>query len=490
MTGQPSIDISLIPTLESANRLSTDPARFAVIVPTYGEFPYVLKCLESLARCTSDYRCYVIDDASPGWTSEIENAIRRTIPSERLHFERWEENRGLTAAWNHGLELARLGCHPYAALVNSDTLFSPGWLLRTAEALDKADLVGPLTNAPSDSRHQEIRNVIRGYRLDDSAEACAEISHRVRAKFSGKLDSGTINGFWMAAKTEMWWANAFDATHVFDPKNRLTGNESEFEKRFKGRIAAMHDVFIFHYRSVSRGLENVEAQYCRGAFRLPEGASSGRLNPSYISRRSDLVAFIPKTVTSLLDVGCSVGAVGAALKQRQAARVTGLEYDPEMAEIARANLDLVFSGNAEEFPVEKLREHGPFDGLLFADVLEHLRDPWQALIKYSSLLTPGAAVIASLPNVRHFTTLASVFLRGYWPYRERGVHDRTHLRWFTKRNIEELFELANLRIERVDRIYRIIERPHSYNERFAHRFAVGPLRELLTYQYYVLARKR
>jgi 2-polyprenyl-3-methyl-5-hydroxy-6-metoxy-1,4-benzoquinol methylase len=201
------------------------------------------------------------------------------------------------------------------------------------------------------------------------------------------------------------------------------------------------------------------------------------------------VAFIPQSVTKLLDIGCSVGAVGAALKKRQQAKVVGLEYDPEMADIAKENLDVVYSGNAEDFPLEKLREHGPYDGLLFADVLEHLRDPWATLERYASLLSPGGVVIASLPNVRHFTTIRGLLFGAYWPYRDRGVHDRTHLRWFTKRNIEEMFEHANVRIEKLERIYRIIEKPHAYNERFAHRLAIGPLRDLLAYQYYVLARK-
>lgn len=463
-------------------------AKFAVIIPAYGEFPYVFKCLETLARYTSDYHCYVLDDASPDWRPEYEAEVRRLIPADRLHFERYPENRGLTSAWNHGLKLALEGGHPYAALVNSDTLFSPGWLLRTVQALDKADLVGPLTNAPSDSQHQDIRGYVRGYQIDDSHDALAELSHLLARKYAGQLSTGTINGYWMAAKTATWWSNAFDAAHVFDPKNRLTGNESEYEKRFKGRIAAYHDTFIFHYRSVSRGLENVDAQYCKGAYRLPGGADA-RLNPSYVSKRSDLVAFIPTTVTSLLDIGCSVGAVGAALKQRNGAKVVGLEYDAQMATLARENLDAVYCGSAEDFPLETLRAHGPFDGLLFADVLEHLRDPQAVLERFTSLVRPGGHVIVSLPNARHHTVIWNLLRRGYWPARDRGIHDRTHLRWFTRRNIEELFEHANLRILDWRRCYRAGDRPSHRGELWGARLARTPLREFMTYQYYVIAQK-
>jgi glycosyltransferase involved in cell wall biosynthesis len=463
---------------------------FAVIIPTYGEWPYVFKCLETLVRYTSGYHCYVLDDCSPDWKPEYEAEIRRIVPAEHLHFERYAENRGLTAAWNHGLTLARDDGHEFAALVNSDTLFSPGWLLRTVEALAKADLIGPLTNAPSDSAHQDIRNYVRGYQLDDSHDALAELSDTLRRKYAGRQSAGTINGYWMAAKTATWWTNAFDATHVFDPKNRLTGNESEFEKRFRGKIAAYHDTFIFHYRSVSRGLEHVDAQYCKGAHRLPDGADA-RLNPSYVSRRSDLVSFIPKDVTRLLDIGCSVGAVGAHFKKERGgdAKVVGIEYDPQMAAIARGNLDAVFCGSAEDFPLEELADHAPFNGILFADVLEHLRNPREVLARFSTLLRPGGAVVTSLPNVRHHTVIWNLLRRGYWPGRDRGIHDRTHLRWFTRRNIEELFEFANFRIAGWHRCYRAGDRPTGTGEKWGARFAKGPLRELMTYQYYVLARK-
>lgn len=461
---------------------------FAVIIPTYGEWPYVFKCLETLARYTSNYFCYVLDDTSPDWQPAYEAEIRRLIPADRLRFERYPENRGLTAAWNHGLQLAREDGYKYAALVNSDTLFSPGWLLRTVQALEKADLVGPLTNAPSDSRHQDIRNYVRGYRLDDSHDALTDLSETLHRKYAGRLSRGTINGYWMAAKTETWWANAFDATHVFDPKNRLTGNESEFEKRFKGRIAAYHDTFIFHYRSVSRGLENVDAQYCKGAYRLP-GGGDARLNPSYISPRPEITGLIPTSVRNLLDVGCSVGAVGAALKKRHEIKVVGIESDAQMAALASDQLDRVYCQDAEDFPLDLLREHTPFDTILFGNVLEQMRNPAEALARFASVLKPGGSVIAAVHNARHHTAIWNLLRKGNWPARQDGIHDRENIRWFTKRNVRELFDFANLNIVQWKRQFRAGDRPSERAERWGSALGKGPLRELMTYQYYVVAQK-
>ena len=80
---------------------------------------------------------------------------------------------------------------------------------------------------------------------------------------------------------------------------------------------------------------------------------------------------------------------------------------------------------------------GPFDVLIAADILEHLLDPWATLRHYAGLLTPGATVIVSLPNVGHWSTYAYL-ARGTWPRKPEGIFDATHLRWFTLRDAKEL----------------------------------------------------
>ena len=98
-------------------------------------------------------------------------------------------------------------------------------------------------------------------------------------------------------------------------------------------------------------------------------------------------------------------------------------------------------------------------------------------------------MVASLPNVRHYSTLLSVFLFKRWPYRDRGIHDRTHLRFFAERNVRELFEGADLEITTIRRQYRVLEPPYRIN-RFSLLLAVPPLRDLLTFQYLIVATAR
>lgn len=210
-------------------------------------------------------------------------------------------------------------------------------------------------------------------------------------------------------------------------------------------------------------------------------------NPSYIGRRSDVERLLPGGVRSVLDVGCSVGSLGASIKASTGAQVTGIEYSAAMAAEAAKVLDRVFVGDATAVIDGPDLEGQQFDAIIFADVLEHLPDPWLTLRRAVRLLSPGGIIIASLPNIRHVSTIFHLVVLGYWPYRDRGIHDRTHLRFFTRRNVLELFRSADLSIDSIDAKYRLIERPHRVN-RFAKYFALPGLRGFLAFQYLVTAR--
>lgn len=213
-----------------------------------------------------------------------------------------------------------------------------------------------------------------------------------------------------------------------------------------------------------------------------------RFNASYVGERPDVLALVPPSTRSLLDVGCSVGTLGAAIKAMYGAHVTGIELAGDMAAEAALRLDEVLVGDSASIVPDPTFDHRRFDTIVCADVLEHLIDPWAFMASVTRCLTPGGTFIASIPNVRHFTTLFQLAICGRWPHRERGIHDRTHLRFFTLRTIQELLEGANLIIDSISTNYRLIERPHGIN-RYAKFLAIPGLRSFLAYQYLVSARK-
>src|SRR5918997_1462732 len=126
------------------------------------------------------------------------------------------------------------------------------------------------------------------------------------------------------------------------------------------------------------------------------------------------------------------------------------ELDPAYAARARTRCDRVVEADVEALAPRAEAELGRFDCLVAADVLEHLVDPWAALRAFARLLEPGGTAVVSLPNVGHWSTYAHL-ARGTWPRLPEGVHDATHLRWFTLRDARDLLEQAGLTVSAVER---------------------------------------
>lgn len=206
-------------------------------------------------------------------------------------------------------------------------------------------------------------------------------------------------------------------------------------------------------------------------------------NPSYVGERPDVLSLIRPGIRTLLDCGCSTGTFGLSVKNRYGdVRVTGIEVDPAMAALAEKVLDRVYVADLNQTRLKDLCPEQAFDCIVLADVLEHLIDPWALLLEASSLLARGGRILTSIPNVRHISTVVSLVFRGKWPYRKRGIHDATHLRFFTRANIVELIEGAGCRILREKRNLRIVERPSGKNK-LAKLLDLPGLRAFYTFQY-------
>ncbi|MBM6400679.1 class I SAM-dependent methyltransferase [Phycicoccus sonneratiae] len=210
---------------------------------------------------------------------------------------------------------------------------------------------------------------------------------------------------------------------------------------------------------------------------------------SYTGLRPEIFRRIGSDRREVLDVGCANGTLGDAVKQRQGARVTGVEYDEALATEARGRLDRVITGDLNQLEDITGQLEGPYDCMVFADVLEHLQDPWGVLEAFTEHLTPDGEVVISLPNVGHLATFTTVFLRRTWPRRDRGLHDSTHLRWFARKDIEQLLEGASLRPVSWKRSQRFVDAPVALNKGALLVGWVPGLRDLLTYQFVVVARR-
>ncbi len=155
--------------------------------------------------------------------------------------------------------------------------------------------------------------------------------------------------------------------------------------------------------------------------------------------RQDMIDRLPKDrPLSILEIGCGDGSTGAlAMEARSVTRYDGIELDERAAAIAERRLTSVLLANAEHIDLSTLGQ--TYDVLIMSEVLEHLVDPWSFLRRAGAILNADAMILASSPNAASFPVVRAL-VAGRFDYKEQGVMDRTHLRWFTPATYCEMFE--------------------------------------------------
>lgn len=161
----------------------------------------------------------------------------------------------------------------------------------------------------------------------------------------------------------------------------------------------------------------------------------------FATARLEVLPYLPAKVERVLDIGCGAGATVAAIKDKTKT-VTwagGVEIVEDQARRAADGVcDRVWSINIEREIFEKDIAAGSLDLILCLDVLEHLVDPWRAVDRLSALLRPGGRLLVSVPNIRNWKFVKNLLLRGDFHYRDSGLLDRTHLRFFVRATAEGL----------------------------------------------------
>jgi 2-polyprenyl-3-methyl-5-hydroxy-6-metoxy-1,4-benzoquinol methylase len=199
------------------------------------------------------------------------------------------------------------------------------------------------------------------------------------------------------------------------------------------------------------------------------------------NKRDDFLSLVPESIKRILDAGCADGSLSAGFRDK-GIEITGVETDSFLAGQAKERLDEVFSADIENFNPPFLDFY--FDCILFADVLEHLKDPAGVLAKYKQYLNDNGCIIASIPNVRYYKLIIRLLFGGTWDYMDKGILDKSHLRFFTLINIKELFEGAGYEITVIKR--NIVA---SRLVKFLNFISFSSFKNLLTYQYYIKAEK-
>jgi len=198
-------------------------------------------------------------------------------------------------------------------------------------------------------------------------------------------------------------------------------------------------------------LERVESSLSRMSVRVtePPPANSNDTDGDlsyYDFARPELLELVPTTANRVLDIGCGTGRLGQSLKARQPRHVVGIELDPRAAAVAKTRIDEALSVDVESAELEF--EAGALDAVVCGDVLEHLWDPLALMRRIRDWLAPEGRLIASVPNARHQSVVASL-LEGNWTYEPAGILDETHRHFFTRLELERLLDRAGYTISRL-----------------------------------------
>ncbi|NJL61975.1 MAG: methyltransferase domain-containing protein [Methylacidiphilales bacterium] len=151
----------------------------------------------------------------------------------------------------------------------------------------------------------------------------------------------------------------------------------------------------------------------------------------------------------VVDFGCATGYF-AQLLMSKGCKVTGVEINPDAAKSAEEYCEEVIVADLDFVSIPDILKHEHFDVAIFGDVLEHLRNPWQVLRDVKQILKQDGYIVASIPNMAH-GAIRLALLQGRFDYMELGILDNTHLRFFTRESVENLFEDSGYLINLIER---------------------------------------
>lgn len=207
--------------------------------------------------------------------------------------------------------------------------------------------------------------------------------------------------------------------------------------------------------------------------------------------RHDVVSLLPAEKNlHILEVGAGSGSTLMYLKNEKIAEKV---YGVDIMKIANGfqndrTIDKFFIQDIEENSILDIEENS-LDAIIYPDVLEHLYYPQRALENLKKYLKPNGIIITSIPNFRNRNTLIRIYFKGNFKYDERGIFDRTHIRFFCKQDMCEMINNAGFNIKSVIPEYELQYKLHNKRKwtYWKVKFSAGLLEEFYTTQYLIVA---
>lgn len=210
----------------------------------------------------------------------------------------------------------------------------------------------------------------------------------------------------------------------------------------------------------------------------------------YFQVREDLISLLPNnTNQKILEIGAGSGNTLVEIKERQlASEVVGVDiFALENSHQKNPLIDNFIIANLETEELSLPTEY--FDVILAGDVLEHLVDPWKVVEKVTMFLKKGGLFIVSVPNIREISTMSKIIFGGSFSYDPKGgIMDKTHLRFFCKKNVQDLFNDNFYSIKSVQPILDVTSK--SSSRKTFNKITMNIFEEFLTSQYIAVSQKK
>jgi len=150
-----------------------------------------------------------------------------------------------------------------------------------------------------------------------------------------------------------------------------------------------------------------------------------------------------KPNTKILEFGPASGFMTQYMRDQLGCKVTCVEINEQAASIATEFAERMIIADIDQMDWYNKLIGESFDYVIFADVLEHLRNPTEILKTASSLLNNKGSIAISVPNITHNAIIMEMLLERF-DYRTEGLLDETHIHFFTRKHLLEVLESAGM----------------------------------------------
>lgn len=408
-----------------------------IVILSYNTLDFTSNCLASIFENTSKetFDVIVVDNGSTDGSVEW----LKKVPEITLICNK--ENVGFPAGCNQGIRASEPDTDIF--LLNSDTLVQPNSIFWLRMGLYEDDKVGATGSVASCNYNEQVVDA----KLTTTAE-CLQFALQ-----NNVLDLNPYeHKVFLIGYALMLKRNVLNDVGLLDERftpGTLEDDDIGVRLNLKGyQVILCWNSFIYHF--CGGGGKNEDLWNDMYFTNLDKFKKKWGYDISYYKNiRKNIVNKIQRNKEEsfkVLEVGCGMGATLAHIKYLwPKSEVHGIELVDKIVDVGSNVCDII-QGNIEEMDIPF--EENSFDYIIFADVLEHLRDPEQIIHKVTKYLKHDGELLCSIPNIMHISVFMGL-LRGQFEYQDQGILDRTHIHFFTYRSIYEMFarcgyELSNL----------------------------------------------